>query len=206
MMYILFKKCTTLQALELKVENNISCKLLSHFPSLRYCRLIKGSSTCVQEIFTTCKMLRCFCCPCLCVLPSPLVHNNLQQLCIVTKEVLYSEPMHLDDFMQIVSAHGGLIHVVLAVGSVTSTGVVTLIENSPNLLSFILCENALDESLSASLRSKFSHRKLFTSGIFVYAQTILGGELIWLRHTDLSTLWPVQPDYFNPRKSDTLCY
>ena len=36
--------------------------------------------------------------------------------------------------MSTISAHGGLVHVVLCVRSVTSEGVTVLVRNSPNLL------------------------------------------------------------------------
>ena len=104
---------------------------------------------------------------CLFIEPIPplLVQNNLQQLCIstsLTSRSTRDTKCHLDDnFMETASAHGGLIHVMFTVDSVTSTGVVTLIKNSPNLLSFILCEETLNESLNALLRKEFSHQKLY---------------------------------------------
>ena len=75
--------------------------------------------------------------------------------------------------MDTVSAHGGLIHVVFLVHSMTVKGIITLINNSPNLLTVVfgLCEqkrykeNYFD-TLNASLGKKFTHRKLFTSGMY----------------------------------------
>lgn len=68
--YILFKRCTTLQALELycncrttRRDYEVQC----YFPSLRYCRLNfvqNPMCTCVQSILTTCKNLSCFSCHC----------------------------------------------------------------------------------------------------------------------------------------------
>ena len=198
----LFKQYTTLQALELATgRDSYKLQLLSHFPSLRCCTLVDNGwqSTCMQEILTTCKNLRCFYYVGSIKLPPLLVQNNLQQLCLSSRSV------HLDDnFMKTVSAHGGLIHVGFSVGSVTSKGVVTLIENSPNLLSFILYENTLNESLNDLLRRKFNHRNLFISGVFMYTKVSVRAERIWLRHTDLSTLWPKRPDYFSPLKLDAL--
>ena len=122
--------------------------------------------TCVQDILTTCKKLEYFYCNCP-VLKLPLpVHNNLQQLCIS------SEYTHLNDnFMNTVSAHGGLIHVAFFVCSVTSKGITTLIKNSPNLLTFVLDEKKrynenYFELLCTSLCKRFADRKLFTSGLF----------------------------------------
>ena len=193
----LFKQCITLQALQLVAENN-SCELLSHFSSLRYCRVIsKGQSTCIQNILTTCEKLRYFYCsvrfsddP-----PQPplLIQNNLQQLCIS----YYPQTIHLDDnFMKVVSAHGGLIHVILCVFSVTSKGVAILINNSPNLLYFVLAERTLNDSFKSSLRKKFSHRKLFTSGVFYHINKIYVKIIDrWLKHPNLFTLWPHHPAF-----------
>ena len=167
----LFQQCITLRALELC---NFSIpfdnyKLLSYFPSLEYCRLNNYEhSICVQDILTTCKKLRCFyfkCTP-----QPPLVsayNNNLQQLCILS---IHTD-LH-DTFMDTVSAHGGLIHVVLFVQSVSSKGITALIKNSPNLLSFCLKHTSkyCYGSLSASLSEKFADRKLFTSGLFSIVQ------------------------------------
>ena len=182
----LFKQCITLQALQLVAENN-SCELLSHFLSLRYCRVIsKGQSTCIQNILTTCKKLRYFYCRVTFADDPPqlplLIQNNLQQLCISN----YPQNIHLDDnFMKVVSAHGGLIHVILCVYAVTSKGVATLINNSPNLLYFVLAERTLNDSFKTSLRKKFSHRQLFTSGVFyqIYVKIIER----WLKYPNLFT-------------------
>ena len=63
---------------------------------------------------------------------STAYYNSLQQLCIL------SEQTDLDDnFMDTVSAHGGLIHVAFLVSSMTSKGITTLIKNTPNLLTLV---------------------------------------------------------------------
>jgi len=195
----LFKQFTMLQTLELyssKFVNDskyptikIDYELLAYFPSLEYCRLnYTRQSTCVQDILAVCKKLRYFYCNCSVQQSQLSVHNNLQQLCIS------SWCTNIDDnFMDMVSAHGGLIHVALFVKSVTRKGITTLIKNSPNLLSFRLDEQKMYtendfESLSASLRKKFCHRKLFTSGSFGLASVIIDDD--WLQNTDLLSLWP----------------
>lgn len=134
----LFKQCTTLQALELSNSMDSGSQtyhdLLPHFPSLKYCRLINQNNICAEHIFTTCKNLRFF---------SyygrrfslSSAHNNLQQLCISSRHTDLN-----DNFMNTVSAHGGLIHVAFFVGSVTGHGITTLIKNSLNLLTFGLHE------------------------------------------------------------------
>ena len=134
----LFKQCTKLQALELYyglhytdpfAASNIY-ELLSHFPSLEYCRV---QSNCTQGIITACEKLKYFYCSCSVQLSlSTAYYNSLQQLCIL------SEQTDLDDnFMDTVSAHGGLIHVAFLVSSMTSKGITTLIKNTPNLLTLV---------------------------------------------------------------------
>ena len=203
----LFRQCTTLQALELHSDHianlstaNTNYALLSHFPSLEYCRSNDSQqSTCVQDILTACKRLKCFYCSCSVLTVSSVCNSNLQQLCISSKGT------YLDNsFMETVSAHGGLVHVALFVHSVTINGITCLIKNSPNLLTFGLHEQKRHkekyfESISASLGRKFADRKLFTSGLLCL--TPQAGDAAeyneydeWLQNTDLMSLWP--PDQF----------
>ena len=42
-------------------------------------------------------------------------------------------------FMQAISAHGGLVHVVLMARHVSEDGITTLIGNSPNLIALHIC-------------------------------------------------------------------
>ena len=214
----LFERSTTLQALNLfdsevvyqnfRKAKSYDCKLLSHFRSLEYCRLTicNREPTCVLDILTTCKKLKTFCYISSTQLSRLLpAHNNLQQLCISSKYI------DLDDnFMDMVSVHGGLIHVALFVGSVTCEGVTILIRNSPSLLTFGLCEQRREqnyrESLNRWLSKKFPGRKLFTSGLFcLIQQTEEVNCNEWLQNTDLLPLWP--PDHFPDlqiRHRDTL--
>jgi len=190
----LFKQFTTLQALEL-CSSRRCAELLSNFPSLEYLRLNSGlENNCIQEILTTCKKLKYFYCSCLMqALELLLPVHNLQQLCIS------SEHTWLDDnFMDIVSAHGGLIHVAFFVLSVSDEGITTLINNSPNLLTFGLHQELGNERncLSGSLDMKFAHRKLFTSGSFDLLLEPLD-ENEWLRNTDLLSLFPPRPNSNN---------
>ena len=117
--------------------------------------------------------------------------------------------------MDTVSAHGGLIHVAFHIHSVSSKGITTLINNSPNLLSFRLhehkeCTKNYCSSLSASLSKQFADRKLFTSGLFSIVQQVhryavysdkssdFDGTYVdydqWLQNTNLLSLWP--PNHF----------
>ena len=207
----LFKQCTKLQALELCGEHysdfsvtisGNNYKLLSHFPSLEYCRLTETQqSNCMQDILTTCEKLKYFYCNCSVQSSLSTAHcDNLQQLCISSRQT------DLDDnFMDTVSAHGGLIHVALFVRSMTSKGITILIKNSPNLLTLIglLKEKRYKgkyfESLSTSLGKTFAYRNLFTSGFCLIQQ--LDGYNIdlddWMQNTDLLSLWPLEFNYIS---------
>ena len=207
----LFKQCTKLQALELCGDLNyanlsaeISCgsyKLLSHFPSLEYCRLTKTQqSNCTLGIITTCEKLKYFYCSCSVQLSlSTAYYNNLQQLCISSRRTVLD-----DNFMDTVSAHGALIHAALFVRSMTSKGITTLIKNSPNLLTLVglLIEKRYKdkyfESLSASLGKTFAHRSLFTLGFCLIQQVVISTDLNdWMQNTDLLSLWPSDFNYIS---------
>ena len=197
-----FKQCTKLQALELfattRIPINCNFEMLFHFPSLEHLKLIdrqNSYSICIQEVLTACNALRYF----YCSTNEPLqlslsAHNNLEQLYISSRDTDLN-----DKFMDTVSAHGGLIHVFFLVHSMTVKGITTLINNSPNLLivMFGLCEqtrykeNNFD-TLSASLRKKFAHRKLFTLGKCLIQQVYEGlmERTDNLLNTNLLTLWP----------------
>ena len=204
----LFKRCTTLQALELSsimdLESQMYHDQLSHFPSLKYCGLLNQNPTCAEHILTTCKNLRIFS-YCGRLFSPTSAHNNLQQLCISSKRTNLN-----DNFMNTVSAHGGLIHVVFFVGSVTDHGIATLIKNSPNLLTFGCKQksgrdNCL-KSLGATLQKKFANRKLFTSGVFDLIPVIKDAEYMkdegWLQNTELLSLWP--PEQFRDLQTTPL--
>ena len=203
-LHILLMQCRGLQALELSIASSAIYRsrtendyhLLSHFPSLKYCRVIgslKFEYFCVKTILNACKGLNYFYCHCS-VQQSWLsqVHiNNLQQLCMS----LYLTDLD-DGFMEAVSAHGGLVHVVFLVNSVNFSGITTLINNSPNLLT---CLFGLHKSkpyckwLNTELAKMFGHRRLFISGLSLVQQAE-PGRLVkgveWLQNTDLLTLWP----------------
>ena len=190
----LFKRCTTLRALELYCNCRTTRRdyeLQHYFPSLQYCRLnLVQHPTCVQDILTTCKNLNCFSChsnvqlqlsslPCL---------NNLQQLCIVSQDSVVD-----NSFMDTVSAHGKLIHVFFKVHSMSGQGITTLIKNSPDLLTFTVFAQELIGFRYGSdpklLTERFSCRKLFKFGILNLAPMNVDPDYL-LRNTDLLPLWP----------------
>jgi len=141
--------CVTLQAIELGAS---SCKVcedsssedilfcLSHFSSLNYCHLFHPDAChtrVVQDIATTCKKLKCLKIgsynqtqlhPFGTSL-SIACNDNLEQFGIDSKHTVVS-----DEFMESISAHGGLINVNFNVSTITEKGVGILIENSPKLM------------------------------------------------------------------------
>ena len=63
------------------------------------------------------------------------VHQpKLEQLCINSMNTNIPTI-----FMNTMSAHGKLIHVIMYVHSVTAEGIISLITNSPGLLTLIIC-------------------------------------------------------------------
>ena len=173
-----FQQCSSLQALETYSDFCMDCGiiddgrpfLLSHFPSLESCRLSSEQPQSAQEIIATCQGLKFFKCNCIQYLILSSVYNwSLEQLCIG------SEDTDLDDtFLDTVSAHGGLVHVVLSINSVPSEGITALVENSHKLITcniFTVTQVYDSEGmkvnlkgLKAKLKGKFSRRKLFTCG------------------------------------------
>ena len=209
----LFQKCKHLQALESGCNcNNCISKsfdkrllILSHFPSLTQCRimhLLPGVNTLLQEIIIGCKHLKC-----LYYLndrsAEPLTEVNYCNL-----QQLYIESFHTDlpdSFMSSISTHGGLVHVVLCVRSVNSEGIAVLVGSSPNLIMFHTVVHAIFdgkgiplsfEKFKTSLKKRFSHRQLFTSGSYitfkVYHMFKRFDDSIIQEHqhnTDLHSLW-----------------
>ena len=178
----LFQKCVNLQALETMacchkcssryVDN--SMLLLSHLPSLQHLIINahNHSMTFMQNIFSSCKKLRYFITTfhvnekSLDLLSASSCH--LQQLCIQFINAELS-----GNFMNTISVHGGLVHVLLCVASVTSESVAVLVMNSPNLLTLHIYLyhsqdhlKMLNETLDATLKVKMSQRKLFTCGSY----------------------------------------
>ena len=185
-----FQKCSNLQGLEAYAAHEcMDCGdidderpfLLSHFPSLEWCRLSSIQPQSAQEVITTCQGLKFFRCNCIQYLTLSLAHNsNLEQLCIG------SEDTDLNiTFLDTVSAHGELKHVLLSFNSVPSEGITILIENSPKLITCLIFmyTKVYDsqgtkvnlKGFKVTLKEKFPHRKLFTCGSLrlVQGNTIL---------------------------------
>jgi len=186
----LHQRCTSLQVLEsyndwhdtcIKCErfNNVPPQLLSHFPSLVYCST--GPTNAVlplPDIVSRCKELRYFrySNESYANLSSLTHYCKLQEVCIAVGRSDLP-----NTFLSAISAHGGLVHVVLSGGSVTSDGITTLIKQSPQLLTFHVYVHYVNpddfsfdiKDFKSILKIAFSERKLFSSGSFKIIRNIL---------------------------------
>ena len=193
-----FEKCTSLLALQ--VESFYVCvvcrnsafdwSMLSHFPALSYCRIDSNHPNVLQDVLIKCKKLTIFqfnSCEIKYLITSAISYTNLQQFSINA----YADIP--DVFLQAVSAHGGLVHVVLTVAKITKEGICILINNSPELLTLYvwseerLCKGcSFDINDERDLKYKFHMRKLFTIGKFSFSHFYLNN----VSGTDILPLWP----------------
>ena len=180
----LYQKCSQLQALCLQYTpcKKTQCTnhgeldthhilLLSNFPSIAFCKFKfnKHTSTAIHDILMNCKEIRCFSffpgsCPVPLSFPSELTVRHLQQLLIRLRSAVIP-----DIFMNAVSAHGKLVHVILIVHSVSYEGMTALILNSPELSTFHTSTmvNCITSSMKEDLKKRFACRRLFKYGSFV---------------------------------------
>jgi len=106
--------------------------------------------------------------------PRSMTHCNLQEVYIDLYTLSFS-------FMKKISAHGGLVHVILNVRHLSLNVVTILIKNSPNLITFhVYTQFETDWFVSfdpkdfiSTLEKKFSQRKLFLCGSFRLVNGIL---------------------------------
>ena len=125
-----FQKCTCLQALQLEsfcddgicemwAGSAVKWSMLSCFLELMYCRMAGNHSDVIQSVTTNCKRLTIFQCSSMeCLTVSSVSTTDLQKLSIDVD--ITDLP---DVFMQTVSAHGGLVHVVLSANLITTEGI-----------------------------------------------------------------------------------
>ena len=217
-MCYLFQQCSVLQALEV-YNDDLSCSecgefvsgdliQVCYFPVLSYCKLTRFHFQCsvVHDIVASCTRLSTLSIHCsLYQSLSPtltLAHSStLKQLCLSSHCAVV-----LDEFMEAVSAHGGLEHVVFIVQVITFGGIVALVKNSPMLITFrAAVVQALEEDgipnlriLKATLMEMFPHRKVFTMGSYLLEEhedlKYLNYDLLF--GTDFkSSLWPKSLDY-----------
>jgi len=208
----LYKKCTNLLALESSVPNCHKCwnvftenstSLFSYFPMLKHCVFNVDRHCCetaVHDLITSCNKLKClYYCDRFGRLSLSVAYNsNLQQIYINAGRTDIP-----DNFMNSLSAHGGLVYVVLCVRSTTSEGITKLVVNSPRLITFhvvvnqALCDNrgtSVDVSdFVAKMKSNFSCRSLFKLQRFKILQrdltTNIDQEYVNEHNADLLSLW-----------------
>ncbi|XP_065882290.1 uncharacterized protein [Dysidea avara] len=207
----LYKKCTCLVALESSVPNCQQCwniftdnsvSLFSYFPMLTHCVFNVDRHCCgtgLQNMIVSCNELKClYYFDRFGRLSLSLAHNsNLQQLYINAGRTDIP-----DNFMSSLSAHGGLVHVVLCVRSVTSEGITVLVVNSPKLMTFhviiyqLLCDNIGTgvnvSEFESKIKKDFSYRPLFKLERCKIIQRDLATNIdqqYYEHSTDLLSLW-----------------
>ena len=206
-----FQKCSNLQALEskslcsectLRFVGNVT-SVLSYFPSLIHCVLTVHDhqyTNALQEVLNSCKKLKYL----LYTDDHPIRLLSLSlNLCLQQLFIASCNAEIPNAFLKVVSAHGGLVHVVLNVRSLTSDGIAILINDSPNLVTFHVIVNAAihdnkgtmiaTEEIETRLKLTFSQRRVFTSGSYrvARASTKLEDHIEIERHcnTNLFSLW-----------------
>jgi len=196
-----FQNCWTIRAIQcgdcyLEDFTNEDALILSYFPSLKYCYLYlwlenQTPPTVVQDAINNCIELRAFYCSHYYLSLNLAYNHNLQQLYINSSNYT-TVPEH---FMTSVSAHGGLVHVIMSVRSLTAEGITSLVKNSPNLRTLYLCAKVRHvdvESFNASLKKMFWNRKLFTAGHYMLSNSQLSHQVVlvcWEQGVDLLPLW-----------------
>ena len=199
MLVCLYRKCAIIKGIQCEFCASKDCTIedalmLSYFSSLNYCYLqghINKFPTIVQTVINNCKKLRCaFSCHQY-QLSLSLAHNHYLQLLFI-----FSPYTNVpDDFMTSVSAHCGLVHVVMKVGSLTVEGITSLVRNSPELITLHLCTIAIDhvnvKKFDTKLKLMFRNRKLFTVGHYMvdlhWIESL--SDVLWEQGTDLLLLW-----------------
>jgi len=206
----LYQNCLNLKALEADGNGGRCNKcrtfvgrredflLLSNLPSLIHLTVatIPYDIVTVGDILTGCLKLKY------------LTYTNyfFETLCSLTHQCdleqlsILSRQDFSDNFMSMVSAHGGLVHVLLHGNSMSDKGVTTLVENSPKLFTCHIYAHHFNTSSGDSLnlkdfkvqlQMKFSNRKLFSNGschLFVILYETLH-EILEEHNTDLMSFW-----------------
>ena len=202
----LFQTCSRVQALQLDDylsdhmcqecnKCDVSWSLLSYFLSLKYCALVGNYSDFVQNVINSCKeaMILMLHSSKSLNLSSCIHTSNLQQLSV------QSERTHIPaTFLEAVSSHGRLLHVVFSSHGISVQGIGNLILNSPKLLTLNIYAYQFNcdqhglltvSSFKSTLKKRCPGRKVFTVGrlivkhhYLITCNSVLG--------TDLYSLWP----------------
>jgi len=117
-------------------------------------------------------------------------NHNLQQLYIDSSQT--NVP---DNFMISVSVHGGLVHVVMMIRSLTAKGITCMVRNSPNMITLCceICERATVERCNTTLKNIFKNRAQFTAGHYEIAEYLDYDHVqnvLYEQGTDLFSPWP----------------
>ena len=181
----LLKKCLNLKALECNLctceaskfwiscfQYYPECLLFGYFPLLAYCGLYGFQGAFLVNLLSKCETLthvKYVYYDMFHILNIPAHNPSLQQLCIEADNSAVGE-----HFMDTISSHGKLEHVVLSVESITVKGIHVLIKNSSNLVTFhaYIFEDICDEksvkinlaALKSTLKKAFPDRRLFAIG------------------------------------------
>ena len=192
----LHQKCVKMRALEVypithctKCDENKLPLVLSNFPLLIHCITMRIENVKISERlryfwyvgdnYTS--------------WPLSITICNLEQLCIEGHQLAVP-----DNFMHVVSAHGGLVLVILDVASVTKHGIVALVENSPNLITchiYVKAKNNchISRDFRSRLKKKYSQRKLFLCGSCHLSKGVMPPNLLRVLHVcgsmDFFSLW-----------------
>jgi len=210
-----FMQCLALQGLEMvkggscsecEKFNSRDLRHLSHFPMLCFCKLtwLPFQSTGVDDIVTSCNALSNLYIDWYFHVPLPLsgLSQNcaLKQLCLTSRTVVVS-----DEFMETVSAHGGLEHVIILAQEITFGGIIALVKNSPKLVTLrVVVGQAVEqdgipnlENLKTTLIKMFPHRVMLTMGTYQVEENRRVGlqsyGLSLCIDLNNSSLWP--PNY-----------
>ena len=194
----LYQKCLKMKALESYYENNCANCIeneqslqLSNFPSLILCitkliDIVDISEKLRYLKYTGGNMYNSW----------SIANCNLEQLCILSDQLALP-----DSFMNAISAHGGLVHVILSINFVTQTGIAALIENSPSLITChvhirtgaVWCILFNPKDFRSRLEKKYSHRKLFLCGSYRLVKGMMSfhelHDLMRQQTMDLASLW-----------------
>lgn len=217
----IFQKYSSLQVLEVEasIDGECSCKnlsdnelsLISYFPSIisyRLCNMLYGNCYhALKEIFS-CKYLRCL-----------YLFKNLFGILSLTLEghcsslqqlYIYSrDTVPMDTFIDTLCGHGGLEHVILCVKSLTARSIRNIIKYSSNLVTFhiVLCSRAFLKAelknLIATIKTRFSKRKLFNGGSFDIRQvpyhsiSAEANDSNLIFATDLLSVWDSNDPVYN---------
>ena len=180
------------------VESGNEDFLFSHFPSLTHCRMYDFQSSGFKYAIANCHKLK------------SLYEKNAYEVgllslsnnCHLQQLYMKSSTCGLTDkFVEVISAHGGLECIVLYVNSITISGIITLINNSPNLILLriimrmpLYCDDRSQVDYTDRIKNMFSYRKLFVIGNFEvccvhdYSSKVSPND-ITLLDTELNSLW-----------------